>query len=255
MSTRIKPTAVVTGASRGIGVALTRALAGAGYIVYAVARDSGRLHKEYDAEIVEGSILPAALDICDAAGVNRFFADNFSPGKDLDLLFNNAGRFVSLAPIWDADPDEWWNDVSTNLRGTFLVTRAALAGMLRADRGIIVNMGGGRPPGASGYAASRAAVAELSRALADELRRIGSKVSVYLADPGLVATDMTLPHARSHMGEIWVPDLVTRVGSGDTRRPEEIAEKLIGQLPYMSAATSGGFFDPDTATGSFRSIA
>ena len=134
--------------------------------------------------------------------------------------------------------------------------QGGVSGMLRADRGIVVNMGGGRPPGASGYAASKAAVAELSRALADELRRIGSKVSVYLADPGLVATDMTLPHARSHMGEIWVPQLgESRVESGDTRRPEEIAEKLIGQLPYMSAATSGGFFDPDTATGSFRSIA
>jgi NAD(P)-dependent dehydrogenase (short-subunit alcohol dehydrogenase family) len=150
--------------------------------------------------------------------------------------------------------DDWWADVAVNVRGTFLVTRAALNIMMRADRGIIVNMGGGRPPGGSGYAVAKAGVAEMTRALNGELRQVGSHVSVYLADPGLVDTDMSRLHARDPIAPNWVPDLVNRMGNGDTRKPEEIAGKLIGQLPYMLPATSGGFFDPDTPTGTFRSI-
>jgi hypothetical protein len=94
----------------------------------------------------------------------------------------------------------------------------------------------------------------MTRALNAELRQVGSNVAVFLADPGLVDTAMSRRHFRSPLGAMWLPDLVERIGKGDTRAPTEIAQKLIAQLPYMTAGTSGQMFTPDTLTGSFDPI-
>jgi 3-oxoacyl-[acyl-carrier protein] reductase len=247
--------AIVTGASRGIGVALTRALLGAGYTVHAIARDHGRLTGEYRREIADGRVKPARLDVTDADAVDTFFARSFPAGARLDLLYNNAARFESLAPVWDADIEQWWADVTVNIRGPFLMSRAALKVMRRADRGVIVNMDGGRPPSGSAYATSKAGLLEFTRMLNAELRQAGSKIAVYSANPGLVETDMTRLQATNAVAREWLPGVGERLARGDTRRPEEIAAKLVAQLPHMSAATSGGFFDPDTPTGSFRALA
>lgn len=244
--------AIVTGASRGIGVALTRALIDAGYQVHAVARTPEPINQTYRSEIDSGQVIPAVLDISDRVAVDRFFDTTFSAGSRLDLLFNNAGRFNSLAPLWDADPDNWWGDVTVNLRGTFLMTRGALKRMIAVDAGIIVSMDGGRPPVGSGYAASKAGIAQMTLTLSQELRHVGSSVSVFCADPGLVATDMAQAHAVHEVAPQWMPGLDARLASGeDVRRPEEIAHKLVAQLPHMTPATSGGKFYPDTPTGTF----
>jgi hypothetical protein len=66
---------------------------------------------------------------------------------------------------------------------------------------------------------------------------------------------MTRVHAKSAIAAVWVPELVDRMGRRDTRRPEEIARTLLAQLPHMGPDTSGGFFTPDTKTGSFEPIA
>ena len=87
-----------------------------------------------------------------------------------------------------------------------------------------------------------------------ELRQVGSKVAVFLADPGLVDTAMSRRHFDSARGPTWVPELVSRLRSGDTYAPQQIARKLIEQLPFMDADTSGGFFTPDTATGTFQPL-
>ena len=254
MTMDTRPTAIVTGASRGIGVALTRALVQAGYAVHALARDATRLVEEYRTEAADGRVKPAALDVTDVGAVDAFFAGAFPAGATLDLLFNNAGRFQSLAPVWNADVDQWWADVTVNVRGTFLMTRAALKVMMRADCGIVVNMDGGRPPVGSGYATSKAGLMEFTRTLDAELRQIGSGISVYAANPGLVETEMTRLQMHHAVAPKWMPGLVDRLARGDTRKPEEIANKLVAQLPHMSPATSGGFFDPDTPAGTFRPL-
>jgi NAD(P)-dependent dehydrogenase (short-subunit alcohol dehydrogenase family) len=247
------PNAIVTGASRGIGVALTKALAAAGFHVEATARDLQSMQAAYADEMAKGQVNCTSLDILDERAVDRFFAAHFGT-RSLDLVFNNAGRFVSLAPLWESDSDDWWNDIDVNVRGTFNMLRAAVRTMMREDRGIIVNMGGGRPTGASAYAISKAGVAEMTRALNLELRQVGSNIAVFLADPGLVDTAMTRRHFSSPLGPTWVPELVDRVGRGDTRAPTEIAEKLIAQLPHLTVTASGQMFTPDTRTGTFSPI-
>jgi len=247
------PNAIVTGASRGIGVSLTKALAREGFQVEAISRDLQSMQAAYADEIARGAVNCTSLDILDERAVERFFTTHFS-SRSLDLVFNNAGRFVSLSPLWEADSADWWSDIDVNVRGTFHMLRAAVRTMMREDRGIIINMGGGRPTGASAYAISKAGVAEMTRALNLELRQVGSNISVFLADPGLVDTAMTRRHFVNPIGPTWVPELVDRVGRGDTRAPTEIAEKLIAQLPHMNVAASGQMFTPDTRTGSFSPI-
>lgn len=244
-------TAVVTGASRGIGVALTRALVGAGYKVHAAARNLTMLNSVYAAEIAAGEVNPAALDVTDAEAVGRFFESRFPLGATLDLLFSNAGRFASVAPLWQADVENWWGDVTVNVRGTFLVTRSALAVMRRQDHGTIISMEGGRPAAGSGYGVGKAGVRQLTRTLAEELRKVGSHILVYVADPGLVETDMTRAIVDSPFAAEWLPEIPSRIADGSTHRPEEIATKLIEQLPHMSLANSGSFFDKSTPAGQF----
>ncbi len=248
-------TAIVTGASRGIGVALTRALVGAGYGVHAVARDLAMLNAVYTVEIAAGKVHVTALDVVDAEAVDHFFARRFPPGVALDLLFNNAGRFGSFAPLWDADIEDWWEDVTVNVRGTFLVTRSALAIMRRQDHGTIISMEGGRPPAGSGYAVGKAGVRQLTRSLGEELRKVGSSILVYAADPGLVETDMSRALANSPLAADWLPEIPARFADGSTHRPEEIAAKVVEQLPYMSRENSGSFFDKSTPAGHFMPLA
>ena len=224
-------------------------------------RSSGRINGAI-ALAIRSARRPAGLDgqgvdiadATDATAVQRLAKSIYAERGAPDLLFNNAGRFVSMAPIWDSDLADWREDVRVNILSVYTVTRAILPLMLRRDRGVIINMGGGRPGGGSGYAVSKAGVAEFTRALSNELRQAGSRVSAFLADPGLVDTDMTRLHAKNPVTAQWAPELVDRMARRDTRRPEEIARKLIEQLPHMSASTSGGFFTPDTKTGSFEPI-
>jgi NAD(P)-dependent dehydrogenase (short-subunit alcohol dehydrogenase family) len=246
--------ALVTGASRGIGVALVNALLSSGWRVDVLARSEAKLRATYADHIQSGRVRTLIADITDAAAVESVIGANYRNGEAPDLLFNNAGRFASMAPIWDSDLTDWWADVRVNILGCYVVTRTVLPLMLRRNHGVIVNMGGGRPGGGSGYAVSKAGVAEFTRALSAELRQVKSGVSAFLADPGLVDTEMTRPHAKSTVAATWVPELVDRMSRGDTRRPEEIAGKLLAQLPHMGPATSGGFFNPDTPTGSFGPI-
>jgi NADP-dependent 3-hydroxy acid dehydrogenase YdfG len=128
---------------------------GAGYQVYAVARDLDRIKSVYASEIAAGEVRSDRLDITDASAVDAFFENRFPPGASLDLLFNNADRFGSIAPLWDSDVEDWWNDVTVNVRGTFLVTGSALGVMRRQGHEIIVSTEGGRPPAGSGYASPR----------------------------------------------------------------------------------------------------
>jgi NAD(P)-dependent dehydrogenase (short-subunit alcohol dehydrogenase family) len=247
--------AIVTGASRGIGVELCRALVRAEHKVFAVARDGGRLGQTYPAEITEGKVVPITLDVSDAAAVDAFFASYFGTSDaTIDLLFNNAGIGASIGPVWESEPQLWWRDLEINLLGVFLMSRAALKVMRHRDSGAIVNMDGGRPVGGSSYGASKAAVVQFTKTLDDELRLDGSNIAVYAAVPGLVETDMTRTQATSPVALKWNPYVANAFAAGHVRQPSEIADKLIGLLPLMNATTSGQYFHPGTPDGKFEPL-
>jgi len=172
----------------------------------------------------------------------------------IDILFNNAASFQSIAGVFEAEPDAWWNDVTINLLGPFLCMREALPHMIKEDNGIIINMNGGRPPGGTSYAASKAGLMELTRLTAKELIHIHSNVMVFGAGPGLNRTDMTEYQATSAGGLRWIPGVRDALEAGKIRQPKEIARKTIELVTHAIPGWSGNYYDPDTDIMNFMDM-
>ena len=176
-------TAVVTGASSGIGAATARALAEAGYRVVCAARRTDRI-EPLAAEI--GGVA-VACDITDPAQVDALAA---AVGDRLDLLVNNAGGAVGTETLAEADFDAWVTMFETNVLGAGRVTKALLPA-LRAAEGTVVfvtsTAAEAAYEGGSGYNAAKAGERMLASALRLELN--GEPVRVCEVAPGLVHTD------------------------------------------------------------------
>jgi 3-oxoacyl-[acyl-carrier protein] reductase len=188
-----KPTALVTGASSGIGRAAAVALAAHGFDVAinyssseGAARETVRL-----AEAAGAKTLLLKCDVSDDPGVKRMLASVEANFGRLDALVNNAGITSTVAPKdFDAmTPEEWDRVFAVNVRGMFQVTRAAVP-MLRAARGSIVNTASivGLRPGLQPlpYATSKAAVVSLTKLLAINL---GPDIRVNAVAPGWMEGD------------------------------------------------------------------
>jgi len=190
--------AVVTGASRGIGRATARLLAGAGARVAGCARHAA-----------EGVI---ACDVGRPADVARFADQVLREFGTPDLVINNAGGVVR-ARLEETSIDSWDEIVGSNLRGTFLVTRAFLPAMRVRKNGRIVNIASisGRQgtAGLTAYCAAKHGVVGLSRALAEEVRDDG--IAVNAVCPGSVDTEMLrvgMPGARPDMSADDVANVI-----------------------------------------------
>lgn len=175
--------AVVTGASRGIGDHLVRALLGAGWTVVGLSR-SGRA-----AEGAEG----VACDVTDEAAVEAAVAGVLERHGRVDLLVNGAGLVEPEVPLWEADAEQWWQVVVTNVRGPFLLTRAVVPHMIAGGGGRVVNLNSGagtrERANLTAYCASKSALARLTGGVA----AAGAPHGVHAFDlaPGVVETDMT----------------------------------------------------------------
>ncbi len=179
-------TAVVTGASSGIGAATARALAQSGYRVIAAARRTDRLaalERESD------SIEARELDVTDQASVDALVES--LRGEDVTLLVANAGGSFDAAAIADADIDAWQQALDVNVLGTVRTVRAVLPLLITSGRGLVVLMGStaGRVSYENGgsYIAAKHAVAAIAGTLRLELS--GQPVRVTEIAPGMVRTD------------------------------------------------------------------
>jgi NADP-dependent 3-hydroxy acid dehydrogenase YdfG len=179
-----RPTAVVTGASSGIGAATARRLAGEGYAVIAAARRVDRL-----AALVEeigGVAVPC--DVTDPAQVARL-AEKVGPR--LDVLVNNAGAALDQAPVAEADPENWRRMYEVNVLGLLHVTQALLPALVASGAGTIVMMGStaGRVAyeGGGGYTAAKHGTKVVSETLRLEL--FDQPVRICEIAPGMVRTD------------------------------------------------------------------
>jgi NAD(P)-dependent dehydrogenase (short-subunit alcohol dehydrogenase family) len=203
-------TAVVTGASRGIGRAIAHRLAAAGAEVALWARDASAL-RDVASEIAAagGRAHPIIVDVTDSAAVNAaadLVRRTMAPAK---VIVNNAGAVVRKPTIAISDAD-WRRVMAVNLDGTFYVTRAFLVDLTQAG-GRVINIASraGREGTAmlAAYCAAKHGVVGLTRALAEELR--AAKVSVNAICPGSVDTAMLregLPGAAPDM----TPDDIAR---------------------------------------------
>lgn len=181
-----RPTAVVTGASSGIGAATARSLAKAGFHVVLGARRVERC-AEIAAEI-DGTALP--LDITDADSVAAFAA----AVGDAKLLVNNAGGAKGLEPVAEADEDAWRWMFETNVIGTLRVTKALLPALVASGDGHIITVTSIAAyevyDNGAGYTGAKHAEAVLHRTLRGEL--LGKPIRLTEVLPGMVETEFSL---------------------------------------------------------------
>jgi len=204
--------AIVTGSGRGIGRAIAEAQAREGARIALVSRSSSEIGTVAAAIEAAGGVAKAyPCDVLDLAAVTRLVARVEADFGPVTLVTNNAASFKAIGPIWTVDPDEWWTDVETNLRGPFNCSRAVLPGMLARKRGRIINLVGGGTansfPNGSGYGTSKAGLLRFTESVSDTLA--GTGVKMFAMDPGLVRTSMTDYQRSSEAGQRYLPDLPT----------------------------------------------
>ena len=183
--------AVVTGAARGIGQAISKQLASMGASVLLAARDVGQLRRvEQEIQISGGTAEIAQLDLLEETSVAKLAELVESRYQRCDILVNNAGIGLIGKPLHEMSPDEWDMLMGTNLRGPFLMIRALAPLMIAAKSGHIVNISSlaGHNPLSNGaaYSASKWGLNGLTYSVAEELREHNVRVSVVA--PGSVNT-------------------------------------------------------------------
>ena len=183
-------TALITGASRGIGEATALHLAAHGANVALAARSRAQVER------IAKDIGPRAIGLaCDVSDWDRSRAavqETKATFGSVDILINNAGLIDPIARIADADPLEWGKVVDVNVKGAFHMLRAAVPGMLETGSGLVINISSGAATSAlegwSHYCATKAALLSLTRSAHKELAPQG--LSIVGLSPGTVATDM-----------------------------------------------------------------
>jgi 3-oxoacyl-[acyl-carrier protein] reductase len=211
--------ALVTGASRGIGAAVAKTLATQGATVVAAARGSNA--EQTAAEIVAagGKAEAVNLDVTDPVNVQAVVGAALSRHGRMDILVNNAG--IARDQLLLRMKREAWDAViATNLTGAYTCSQAVLASMIKQRGGRIINIssvvGQMGNAGQVNYAASKAGLIGMAKALAREVASRG--VTVNVVAPGLIDTDMTKAIARG-ASEVWTSQIpLKRLGT-----PQDVA--------------------------------
>jgi len=220
--------AVVTGAGRGIGRAIAEAQAEEGAKVALLSRTAAEIEAVAAAIVAKGGVARAyTVDVVDRSAVDNAFAAIEQELGPVSLLTNNAGAFRGIGPVWAVDPETWWRDVETNIRGAFHCCRAALPGMIARRSGRIINLAGGGAatsfPNGSGYATSKAGLLRFTECVNDTLA--GTDVLAFAMDPGLVRTAMTEYQLNSEAGRAYL-DAIPKLFEAGVSVPPTLAARL-----------------------------
>jgi 3-oxoacyl-[acyl-carrier protein] reductase len=237
--------ALVTGASRGIGRAIAIHLAAAGAHVVAAARGDNAQGTADAIREAGGSADPIALDVTDAAGVDRAIAGIVAGRGRIDILVNNAGITRDTLML-RMKRDDWDAVIQTNLTAAFTTVQAVLKPMIKQRSGRIVNItsvvGQSGNAGQANYAASKAGLIGFTKALALEVA--SRNVTVNAVAPGLIDTDMTRAIAEGAHEE-WAARIpLKRLGT-----PDDVANAVVflasDEAAYITGhvlAVNGGMY-------------
>ncbi|HXJ83959.1 MAG TPA: 3-oxoacyl-[acyl-carrier-protein] reductase [Candidatus Methylomirabilis sp.] len=238
--------AIVTGASRGIGLASARLLAEDGASVVVSGRDAGRLEvATRELESTGAQVLGVVADVVKREDADRLIEAARERFGRIDVLVNNAGMTRDQLLVRMRD-DDWDQVLDTNLRGVFLVTRAVSKVMMRQRGGRIINVsstaGAMGNPGQVNYSAAKAGVIGLTKAAARELAHW--KILVNAVAPGLIDTEMTASLAPETREALLAQVPLKR--SGEVREVAEVVRFLAGDgAAYITGQTihvNGGLY-------------
>lgn len=218
-------TALVTGASRGIGRAVAVALASAGakVAVNYAGNDAAAEETKAAIEAAGGTAILVKADIADSEAVEKMVADTVAAFGQIDILVNNAGitRDGLLMRMKNEDFDAV---INTNLKGVYYTTKAVTKLMMKKRYGRIINMasvvGLTGNAGQANYSAAKAGVIGFSKTVARELASRG--ITCNMVAPGLIATDMTkdLPEKAKEA-------MMTSIPLGRAGQPEDVAQAVL----------------------------
>lgn len=236
-------TAIVTGASRGIGKAIALRLGASGVRVACVARDAAKLAETVsEIEAAGGAAMAAPCDVADSAAVTELVERVAEEWGGVDILVNNAGitRDTLLPRMSDED---WDSVIATNLRSVFLFTRAAAGVMMRAKRGRIINISstsGLRGNAAqANYSASKAGVVGFTQTVARELASKRRQITVNAVCPGFIATDMTAALKEAAGEEAVMERIKAAVPLQRQGEADEVADAVLFLASESAAYITG----------------
>jgi 3-oxoacyl-[acyl-carrier protein] reductase len=201
-------TALVTGASRGIGFAIARKLGLMGAKVAICARDAKKL-EDAAARLRNDSVevLAATADVASAAEIASLVTKTEKSLGSIEILVNNAGVGY-FGPVQEADEKNWDSVLDTNLKSVFLLSKAVAPGMIERRAGHIINIGSlaGKNAFKNGsiYCASKWGLMGLTECMAEDLREHGIRASVIC--PGSVATEFGSPASKKNPQKMLQPD-------------------------------------------------
>ena len=218
--------ALVTGATRGIGAAIAAELKAQGATVIGTATSA-----EGAAKITAAGITGIVLNVTDGESCQNAIDAIIKEHGALHILVNNAGITRDTLAMRMKD-EEWDAVIDTNLKAVFRMSRAAIKPMMKQRQGRIISItsvvGASGNPGQANYAASKAGVAGMSRALARELGSRG--ITVNSIAPGFISTDMT-----ADLPEEQKKALKAQIAMGDLGQPSDIAHAVA----YLASSGAG----------------
>jgi Short-chain alcohol dehydrogenase of unknown specificity len=221
--------AVVTGAARGIGAAISQQLASMGATVILAARDKTALSEvQSQIEGSGGTAHIVELDLLDESSINALADPVKTRHRRCNILVNNAGIGLFGKPLTDMAPTDWDKLMNTNLRGPYLMIRALAPLMIAAQSGHIINissLAGRNPlPNGAAYSASKWGLNGLTYSVAEELRPHNIRVSVVA--PGSVNTGFSSGQADNPR-KIQPSDVARVVAMLVTQAPQSFVSEVL----------------------------
>jgi 2-dehydro-3-deoxy-L-rhamnonate dehydrogenase (NAD+) len=231
-------TAFVTGAGRGIGLAITQRLLADGARVVMVDRDAAAV--EGAAKRLGGAARAMVADVTRTADVNAAVTAAHDWHGRLDIVVNNAGITGRSFPTWELTDDDWHQVMAVDLTSVFLVCRAAVKLMRERRRGRIVNIASiaGKEGNATlvPYSTAKAGVIGLTKALAKEVATEG--ILVNAVAPAVIGTDML-----QQMEKSTVDMLIAKIPMGRVGKPEEVAALVAWLASDECSFSTGAVYD------------
>lgn len=244
-SSSMNQVALVTGASRGIGAGIAAELARRGFRVIGTATTQAGADRIGTDGGQPGTLRGAVLDVNDAGAAEALVDGIVKEHGGLQVLVNNAGITRDTLAMRLKD-DDWDAVLDTNLKAVFRLSRAVMRTMMKQRYGRIVNItsvvGASGNPGQSNYAAAKAGVAGMTRALARELGSRG--ITVNCVAPGFIATDMTAQLAEDQQRALLSQIPLGRLGAVDdvAHAVAWLASPQAGYVTGQEIHVNGGMY-------------